>query len=194
LGTLIRGDVSRGCGGPTFLPRVLALSPDLQQVRGGGGELGFGLDGGQPSSAELAQPVPVFQVAVDGFDGDAAAPVGRHPFGGGKADAHLLDQLRLVGGRSALAGGGLQLAAIAGLDQPVRALDGQVVLGQVAGIGEQQPDRLGWAAGPGPARFNTCAAVRAAVIIGSNWCMSMVALVTLTAKMIWSSLTASWVL
>src|SRR5579859_6846561 len=41
------------------------------------------------------------------------------------------------------AGGVLEVAAAAGGDEPVRAGAGQVVLGQVAGVGQGQPDRAG---------------------------------------------------
>src|SRR5215211_6373332 len=106
---------------------VLASPPDLPQVRGGGGEFGFGLAGGPAAADELAQPLTVFEVAVNGFDGDAAAPVGRDTVGGGEAAAHLLDQLRFLSGRTALTGGGFDLASFPGRDQPVRAGCGQVV-------------------------------------------------------------------
>ncbi|HKX13693.1 MAG TPA: hypothetical protein VJN19_00745, partial [Propionibacteriaceae bacterium] len=46
----------------------LASPPDLEQVRGGAGEVGLGLGGGLSAAGVLAQPVTVFEVPVDGFD------------------------------------------------------------------------------------------------------------------------------
>ena len=74
------------------------------------------------------------------------------PFGGGQAGGHRGD--RAARPRSALcrcrAGGFLQVAALAGGDEPVRAGAGEVGLGQVAGVGQDQADRaVSGAAGRG---------------------------------------------
>src|SRR5215207_354554 len=79
-------------------------SPDLLQVRGGCRELGFGLGCFEASAGELAKTVPVLEVSIDRFYGDAAAPVGLDPSLGGEPDAHLLDQLRLSTGHLTVPG------------------------------------------------------------------------------------------
>jgi len=88
----------------------------------------------------------VLDAGVGGLGDAAALAVGGDAAGGLEAGGHrggggafLFPGVCLVGG----AGGFLQVAALAGGDEAVRAGAGEVRLGQVAGVAEGQPDLPG---------------------------------------------------
>jgi hypothetical protein len=104
-------------------------TPDLQQIRGGGGELGFGLGRFLASAGELPKSVPVFELCVHWFDRDAATSVSSDPFRGGQPSCHGVDGMRQAAslGASGCPGGGLESFPLPGADQPVWAGHGQIV-------------------------------------------------------------------
>src|SRR5229473_3185244 len=147
---------SGGQGGQGGVGEV-AGGEGFEQVVDGGGEAPFGGCFGFAADRELAEAHVVFDVAVGGFGDVAALAVGGDAFGGGQPGGHRRGGL--AAGRRAGAGaaGGcfFQVPELAGGDQPVRAADGEVVLGAVPGVGEEQVNVLaggaGGAGGGGPA-------------------------------------------
>jgi hypothetical protein len=88
--------------------------------------------------------VSVFEVPVYWLYRDTATSIGSHSFWGGEPGMHQPDGIWLIGclGTAGASGGRFEPLPIRGCDQPVRAWNSQIVLLQVAGVGEQQLDLL----------------------------------------------------
>src|SRR5215212_8441943 len=116
---------------------------DLEEVEGGGGEVGFA---GDCFEAAAGEPVEQFlEVPDGGFDGGAAAGVELCALGGAEPVLHRLAWAGVSGwgsGRGVVAGGLADRAGLAGGDEPVGAVGGEGGVAAVAGI-EQQGAQLG---------------------------------------------------
>src|SRR5215472_5692437 len=126
----------------------------FEEVVHGACEGPFGGGLGCAAQGELPEAQVVLEVAVRGFGDVSAVPVGGHPVAGFQPGGHRGGGRPgggLVAGGGAAAGGVLEGAALADGDQPVRAGAGQVRLGQVPGVGQDQADLASAAHTGGPA-------------------------------------------
>src|ERR1700722_19970994 len=131
----LAGEGCEGLGGE------VAAGDCLAEVADGGGEGPLAGGAGQAAHGQAAEALVVLEVAVERLADVGAPPVGADPVLGCESGGHRGDRrvLRLPG-RFLPAGGFLQVAGLAGGDQPVRPGAGEVVPGQVAGVGQHQAD------------------------------------------------------
>src|ERR1700733_7929587 len=127
-----RGLAGEGCQGACG---EVAAGDGLAEVADGGGEGPLARCPGQAADGQAAEVLVVPEVAVEGLADVAAPAVGGDAVFGGQAGGHRGDGRLLVfpglaRGRAGAggAGGFLQVAALAGGDQPVRPGAGEVCL------------------------------------------------------------------
>src|SRR6516225_6475306 len=130
------GEAGEGLGGE------VAAGDGGEQVVDGDDEGPLGGCLAVAAQGQLAEAEVVLDVAVGGLGDVAALPVGGDAAGGGQPGGHGSDGAFLAVScfRVAGAGGFLQVAVLAGGDEPVRAGAGEVGVGEVAGVGEDQAD------------------------------------------------------
>src|ERR1700722_9497989 len=133
-----------------------------EEVVDGGDEVPFGGGSGCAAHGELAEAEVVLDAGVGGFGDVAALAVGGDALLGFEAFGHGGGggPVGLSGSRggAGVAGLFLEVAVLAGGDEPVGAGAGHVVLGFVAGVGEDQADE---APAAGAARAAGAGGVRA---------------------------------
>src|SRR6266571_582062 len=117
------------------------------EVVDGDGEGPFAGRFADAADGQLAEAHVVLDAAVGGLGDAAALPVGgdalRCPEAGRHRGGRPIFRARAVPAYAGVprAGGFLQVAVLAGGDEPAGAGAGEVALGQVAGVGEDQTDR-----------------------------------------------------